>query len=47
MYAQTTWFPMALPMVIKYQIMLFSKLSKIGCLYVVYWMCIVDTHPVR
>lgn len=47
MYAETTWFPIALPMVIKYQIMLLPKLSKIGCLYVVYLMCIVDSHPVR
>jgi len=36
MYAETTWFPIALPMVIKYQIILLSKLSKIGCLYVFY-----------
>jgi hypothetical protein len=47
MYAKTPWFPIALPMVIKYQIILLSKFSKIGRLYVVYWMLIVDSHPVR
>jgi len=33
-------------MVIKYQIILSLKYSKIGCVCAVYGMCIVDPQPV-
>ena len=35
-------FSVAFHMVIRYQIILSLKYSKIGCAYVVCWMCIVD-----
>lgn len=33
-------------MVTKYQIILSLKCSKIGCVYVVCWMCEAGSHPV-
>jgi len=39
-------FSVAFHMVIKYQIILSLKYSKIGCIYVVCLMCIVNSHSV-
>jgi hypothetical protein len=33
-------------MVIKYMFILLIKYSKIGCVYVVLWICVVYSHPV-
>jgi len=49
MYDKTSLFFCGIPhflVVIKYQIILSLKYSKIGCIYVVCLMCIVDLYPV-